>query len=528
MIDIDTLRGNSYKKEIGIFGATFMGLSAIVGSAVLFTPITVLAAAGPAGILAWAIGAIMMMIIGLIYVELATVLPRSGGAGVYPHISNGSIAGLFNNWGVFLGYVLAPVSEVVAMVEYLSFFFPFLFNLTIGTLTIYGELITIAVVFLFFLGNYFGVKYLNKANSYLTWLKLLSLAFIGIFFLAFYFHPANFVKFHGGFIPYGSSGLLFATAVTVYAYGGFRQPIEYAEEIKNPKKHIPIAVVLSIILSFILYEILSMIFIGDINWSYLAITQGNWAKLSTLTFPLPAVAFGVGLAIMGYFIFVTSIHSSASSSLVYSGGAARVLSVMGENGYIPRVFSKLSKNGVPYISVIVVLIISAFYTFLIPVFISIALVFVDASLVSYAPAAISLLVFRKYLNVNKEGTFRLPFANILAPAGFIVGSLLLYWTGFTYLRIALPSVLVVVILFLFSRRNNKIDRREIKAGIWYPIYLIAVLIMSYIGSTDFGGINIIKYPFDIVTFVIISIIFYFIGLRSGYYYMSTSKIESSV
>ena len=146
-----------------------------------------------------------------------------------------------------------------------------------------------------------------------------------------------------------------------------------------------------------------------------------------MTFPLPAVAFGVGLAIMGYFIFVTSIHSSASSSLVYSGGAARVLSVMGENGYIPRVFSKLSKNGVPYISVIVVLIISAFYTFLIPVFISIALVFVDASLVSYAPAAISLLVFRKYLNVNKEGTFRLPFANILAPAGFIVGSLLLYY-----------------------------------------------------------------------------------------------------
>ncbi len=527
MVDIDELRGNAYKKEVGIFGATFMGISAIVGSAILFIPVTVLAAAGPAGTVAWLIGALMMLVIGLIYVELGTVLPRSGAAGAYPHISNGSIAGLFNAWGVFLGYVLAPVSEVVGMVEYLSFFFPPLFNLTVGTLTIYGEIITVIIVFLFFLGNYFGVKYLNKSNIYLTWLKLLSLAFIGIFFLAFYFHPANFYRFRGGFIPYGSTGLLFAIATTVYAYAGFRQPVEYAEEIKNPRKWIPVAVILSIVISFILYEVLSIIFIGDINWSYLGITEGNWSKLSTLTFPLPAVAFGVGLVVMGYFIFITSIHSSASSSLVYSGGAARVLAVMGENGYIPAIFAKINKKGVPYISVIVVLIISAFYTFLIPVFISVALVFVDASLVSYAPAAISLLVFRKYLKVEKSNSFRLPFADILAPAGFIVGSLLLYWTGFEYLRIALPSVLVIAILFLFSKRKNKIDKKEIKGGIWYPFYLIFVLLMSYSGSTYFGGINLIHYPFDIVTFVIISIIFYFIGLYSGYYYMKPENNKST-
>ncbi|WP_171823609.1 APC family permease [Thermogymnomonas acidicola] len=119
------IRQGEYRKEIGVFGATFFGASAILGSAILFIPVTVLSAAGPEGIVAWVIGAVMMLVIGLIYTELGTIMPRTGGVGTYPQVSNGPLTGIFNGWGgAFLGYVLAPVSEVVAMVEYLSFFFP--------------------------------------------------------------------------------------------------------------------------------------------------------------------------------------------------------------------------------------------------------------------------------------------------------------------------------------------------------------------------------------------------------------------
>ncbi|WP_229657439.1 APC family permease [Thermogymnomonas acidicola] len=524
------IRQGEYRKEIGVFGATFFGASAILGSAILFIPVTVLSAAGPEGIVAWVIGAVMMLVIGLIYTELGTIMPRTGGVGTYPQVSNGPLTGIFNGWGAFLGYVLAPVSEVVAMVEYLSFFFPVLYNLKTSQLTIYGELLTILIVFLFFLGNYFGVRYLNQANSFLTWLKLLSLAFIGVFFLALYFHPSNFTALPGGFAPYGGSGLLFAVATTVYAYAGFRQPVDYAEEVKDHKRTIPIAISLSIIVSFILYTLLSVDFIGSVNWSYLGISPGDWASLSSLTFPLPAMAFGVGLAVMAYFIFFTSIHSSASSSLIYSGGAARVLANISENRYLPPFFARLGKRGVPYYSVIAVLLISAFYTFLVPVFISVALVFVDASLVSYGPAAVSLMVFRRHVKAPGD-SFRLPAAQVLAPIGFVVGSYLLYWTGFKYLIIAIPSVLVGALLFIYHARKTKVDAEDIRGGIWYPVYLAAILALSYFlsispGPSNLGGIDVVPFPYNIIVFTAVVLVFYAVGVISGNAYMAKKGIRA--
>ena len=503
---------------MGLFGVVFLATSAILGSAILFIPVTVLADAGPAGTVAWIIGGLMMLVIGLIYAELGTLMPRTGGVASYPHISNGSLAGILNGWGAFLGYILAPVSETVAIVEYLSYFYHPLFNFKIGTMTFEGELLTLFIVFLFFIGNYFGIAYLNQSNSFLTWLKLFSLAFIGVFFLAFYFHPSNFTIFPGGFSPYHSAGILLAVATTVYAYAGFRQPIDYAEELKNHKRDIPIAIALSIFISFLIYESLSVAFVGSINWHYFGLHPGNWQGLSTLTFPLPALGFEAGLVLMAYFIFITSIHSSASSSLIYSGGAARVMAALAENRYLPPIFGKLSRRGIPYVAVIVVLIVSAIYTFMIPVFISIALVFVDASLVSYGPAGVSLMVFRKHIRASSE-PYRLPLASVLCPVGFVIGGLLIYWTGWNIVQIAIPSVMVGLLLFFYHARMVKIDSSELKGGLWLFVYFIAVMVISATGSSDFHGNNMIPFPYDLVVFTVVSIAFYTWAVISGNRYM---------
>jgi len=523
----DQIRSGKYKKEVGLFGVVFLGTSAILGSAILFIPVTVLAYAGPAGTVAWIIGGVMMLVIGLIYAELGTLMPKTGGVASYPHISNGSLAGILNGWGAFLGYILAPVSETVAIVEYMSYFFPSLFNFKTATMTFEGELLTLFIVFLFFIGNYFGVAYLNQSNSFLTWLKLLSLAFIGVFFLAFYFHPSNFSIFPGGFNPYGSAGLLFAVATTVYAYAGFRQPIDYAEELKNYKRDIPIAIALSIFVSFVIYESLSVAFVGSINWHYFHLHPGDWQGLSALTFPLPALGFEVGLAVMAYFIFITSIHSSASSSLIYSGGAARVMAALAENKYLPPIFGRLSRRGIPYVAVIVVLIVSAIYTFMIPVFISIALVFVDASLVSYGPAGVSLIVFRKHVKAQGGEPYRLPFASILCPAGFLIGGLLIYWTGWNIVQIAIPSVMIGLLLFFYHARKVKIDSGELKGGLWLFFYFIAVMVLSATGSSDFHGNNIIQFPYDLAVFSVVSLAFYAWAVISGQRYMSTHPYSVS-
>ncbi|MHB1577074.1 MAG: APC family permease [Candidatus Dormibacteria bacterium] len=510
--------GRRYKKDLGLWSVVFLATGAILGPAVGFTPVSVLGLAGPAGIFSWVIAFLMIMVLALSYIELGTMWPRAGGVAYYPARASGPLVGVLNGWGAFIGYALAVPSIIVAFVEYLSYWFPPLF--ASGTLTWLGIFIAYLVLLAMLFINSLRIRYMGEINNALTIFTMVGLVVIVLALLT-HFHASNFSSFHGLF-PMGASGLLLAVTATVYGYGGFRQPIDYAEEVKDPGRTIPKAVILTMFIVLAIFAFESFAYTGAINWHAMKLAGGAWGSLTGLEFPFVTVANGSGLVVIGLIAIVTTLIASFKDGYIYSGGAARVGQTMARyDNYLPPVFARLSVQGIPLASLVLVLVVVAIYLILLPAFSSLFPLVASALVLSYAPGPLACAIFR-HRHPDEPRPYRMPYLNVLGPLAFVVASLMVYWSGWTAIRILIPSVVVGVLLLGFYRRTRPITRQDLLYGAWMPAYLGVIALLSFLGGTAFGGRNVIPFPYDSIVFAVIALAFYYIGYWSGIHWTGTS------
>lgn len=508
-----------YRKELGFWHVVFLAVGAILGPAIAFTPVNVLGYAGPAGIVAWIVALLMIFPLAMAYAELGTMWPKSGGVAYYPLRSNGALVGLFNGWGAFVGYVIAPASIIVAFVQYSSFFLPSLYS---GTqLSALGIGFAVLVMFTVFLINILRIRRIGDINNGLTILTIVLIAAVVIGLLLFLV-PSNIsgTPATGGFFALGGAGFFAAVSATVYGYGGFRQPIDYAEEIHEPGKNVPKAIAATMLITATVYIFESIAFLGAMRWNYLGglgISYGNWNQLNTnLAYPFVTVSNGVGLTAIALASLVVALIASYKDGIIYFGGASRVGNTMARYDYFfPRFFGHLNKRGVPFISAILALIVTVVFIILLPAFSQIFNVVVDGLLVSYAPGAISLAVFRKRYP-NEHRPYRLPFYQFFAPFSFVVASLLVLFSGWNATRVLIPTVLLGVFFIFIYQVRRGLQLQDITLGIWYPICLVVMMVISYLSS--FQGINMIPFPYDTVAFIVAMVVFYIWGYYSGVVY----------
>jgi amino acid transporter len=512
-----------YRKELGFWSVVFLATGAILGPAIGFTPVSVLALAGPSGVIAWIIAFLLILAVAMAYVELGTMWPRAGGVAYYPAKSSGPLVGVMNAWGSFVGYALAVPSIIAAFVEYLSYWFPVLFKG--GVLTPLGIGAAILVTLLIFYINTLRIKRMGDINNVFTVLTIVLI--IGVIGgLLLYFKPSNFSSY-GGFAPLGASGLFLAISATIYGYGGFRQPIDYAEEVREPGKSIPRAIAVTLVITMIIYLLESLAFTGAINWAGIGVTSGNWAGLLSLPYPFVSAADGVGFVALGLVALIVTLIASFKDGYIYYGSSARVGHTLARyDKYLPNVFTRMSVKGIPIVSVLLVLITSFIYLILLPSFSSLFTVVVSALLLSYAPGPLSLAIFRaKY--PNEARPYRLPAYRVTAPFAFVVSSLMIFWSGWAAISVLIPSVFIGLPLLYFYNRNRRITRQDIVYGIWFPVFLVLIIVMSRVSSTAFGGLNIIPFPYDNIIFVIAAAVFYYVGYYSGVRYTGVSVFEEA-
>lgn len=503
-----------YRKELNFWHVVLLTVGAIFGSAVAFVPIYVLAYGGPAGIIAWPIALLLILPIAFVYVELGAMWPRTGGVAYYPARSHGTVVGLINGWSTFIGYTMALPTQVAVVIEYIALYYPPLYNN--GAITPLGIAIGIVMLFLIFIVEVRHVKIMGNVNNAFTVAKASLMIIIALVLISF-FDFKNFTA-NGGFAPFGVSGIFLAISATIFAYAGFRQPIDYAEEVKNPGKFLPKAIAISLIIVMVLYVLESLAFLGTINWAKFNLSAGSWRSLFSLSSPFSSASINVGLIAFGVLAVIVIIIASFSDGLIYWGGAARIGNTMSRyNRYFPDLFSELSNRGIPFNSVVVVFVISVFYLILLPSFASLIGVFVDAVVISYAQSAISLAIFReKYPDINRP--YKLPVYRIMAPLAYVLSGLLVYWSGFKAVSISIASVYAGLIFLILAKKKDNLNMKDIYAGFWLPVYLITVVIISYAGSSLFGGLNIIPFPYDNIVFILDTVLFYFIGFHFGMKY----------
>ncbi|MED4072569.1 APC family permease [Priestia endophytica] len=508
------MSGN-FKKSISLFDLILIGLGAIFGSAWLFAVSSVASKAGPVGSVAWLIGGAIILLIGLVYAELGAALPRTGGILRYPVYSHGPLVGYLISFVTIIAYTSLVSIEVTAVRQYLAFWFPGLTKANSESPTVIGWLLQFALLALFFLLNYWSVKAFTKANAIISIFKYLVPVTI-IVILAFHFKSANFSV--AGFAPFGGQGVqtAIATGGVMFAYLGLHPIVSIASEVKNPQRNIPIALVVCIILSALIYTTMQVLFLGSIPTDMIG---NDWAQIADkFSLPFKDIAIALGLGWLAVIVVLDAVVSPGASGNIFMNTASRLVYAWSRTGTLFKTFSKVDKGtGIPRSSLWLSFGLSVFWTLPFPSWDALVNVCSVALILSYVVAPISSAAFRVNAKDLKK-PFKLKGMSIIAPLSFIFASFIVYWSGWKTNSWLLGSQLVMFVLYLIFSKYVPTKEvslaQQLKSAWWLIAYYIIMLVISYLGS--FGeGTETLKNPVDLILVTVVALAIYYWAKYSG-------------
>src|SRR6201985_2103876 len=145
------------KREMGFIGAAWASETSIIGSGWLFGSLYAAQAVGGAAILDWIIAGVVVMVLALVHAELGAMYPVAGGTARFPHFAFGSGAGIgFGFFSYLQAVTIAPI-ECFAVMEYLSHFWPAIYDANTSNVTGVGFVLTIVLMSIFVLANFMAL-----------------------------------------------------------------------------------------------------------------------------------------------------------------------------------------------------------------------------------------------------------------------------------------------------------------------------------------------------------------------------------
>lgn len=508
------------KKELSLLDLTMLSLGAIIGSGWLFASQRGANLAGPAAIFAWLIGGLAVLFIALVYMELGSMLPESGGLIRYPQFSHGSFVSYIMGFSIIIADSAVVAIESEAVVQYMSTYIKSLYNN--NSLTFSGWLLSVILIVVFFILNYKSVKLFAKGNTFITILKFITPA-LTVLVLLPQFHAVNMTS--AGFAPFGLPGIL--TAVSsggiVFSFLGFRQAINMAGEAKNPQRDVPLATMLALGLGIVVYVLLQSAYIGALPAANLA---KGWGSINFRS-PFADLALLLNLNWLASILFADAIISPAGTGNIYLASTSRLIMAHADNGFWWKIFKKIDLNsGIPRPALWLTVILGIVWTAPFPAWNKLVGVVSGAVVLTYMIGPVSALALRRTApDLKRPLTIKgLPIISVLA---YIVGTLLIYWSGWSTVSVVMLVNLCGLVLYagflVFRPELRKDNWKNIKAGIWLVFFMLFMLAIGYLGSKQFGGNDTFKYPLDQLIVIAGAVVFFFWGNASA---ISTKEIEN--
>lgn len=489
------------QKNISNFGLLSAAICGMIGSGWLFGGMIAAKAAGPAAIISWILGGIIVAVIAVTFAELATMLPVTGGVVRYIHFSHGTVASFSISWLTWLSCVAVAPTEVSAALRYCNNIWPILFqsNGNGESLTTTGTLAAIALLFIITLLNMTAVRTTNSILTKIGSWKILVPIITAICLLITKFNSNNFTTM--SFAPYGTQGILTAvSSIVIFSFLGFVEAISLAGEAKEPQKAVPITIIGSISITVLIYTILQIAFVGSINPHIIA---DGW---HSITFPgeygpFAGIATTLGLGALANLIYADAVISPLGTGFAFTATTARLNYGMSINKYTPQAMLNLNKAGIPRNAIL--------FNFIVGIIILInfhnwedLIKFQSAAIIlAYATGPIALIALRKQAP-DKDRPFKLSWHKSACFFGLYFVNLILYWTGWSSIYKLMLGLLVGLGIFFSYRALGTKDFSDIKPTWWLIFYCLGLSIISYIGS--FEGIGILTLGYDFLVIAIFS------------------------
>ncbi|HVP94084.1 MAG TPA: amino acid permease [Methanoregulaceae archaeon] len=304
------------KREIGLFGASALGIGAIVGSGIFIVTGIVAGLAGPAMILSILIAGAIAVFSAMSVAELSAYLPEEGGTYSFARKLISPFTGYIAGWIWVFSNIFVGAAVSLGFAQYFVTIFP----------AIPVKVIAVIVCFSFLLINYFGVRESTLINNVLVIFKVLIL----LFFIAFalgYFKISNFTPF----APAGPTGILMGAALIFFAYTGFARVTIMAEEVKDPENTIPRSIYVALGVSTLLYIFVGLMATGLVGTAVLSHSTSPLAKAISITgSPLATLIISIGAMIATASVLLTTIM-----------GVSRIVFAMGRSDDLPAFAGRL-------------------------------------------------------------------------------------------------------------------------------------------------------------------------------------------
>ncbi|MEO2249068.1 amino acid permease [Staphylococcus saprophyticus] len=457
---------NELQRGLGARQMRMIALGGTIGVGLFMGATSTIKWTGPSVIFAYLIAGIFLFLVMRAMGEMVYLHPTSGSFANFASDYIHPVAGYLTAWSNIFQWVVVGMSEVIAVGEYMNYWFPDLPQWIPGVI----------VVALLAGANLVSVKAFGEFEFWFAMIKVVTiiLMIVAGFGLIFFglgnggeaIGLSNLWS-HGGFMPNGWIGFFFALSIVIGSYQGVELIGITAGETKDPQKNIKSAV------NGVIWRIL-IFYIGAI---FVIVTVYPWDELGNIGSPFVATFAKVGITFAAgliNFVVLTAAMSYCNSGIF---SASRMTLNLSQKGMLPKFFGKVMKNGVPIWTVLAIamgILIGALLNVILPLFIkgadSIFVYVYSASIlpgmVPWFMILISHLRFRKNHPDELDGhPFKMPggaITNYITMAFFIMVLIGMLFNKETVVSVVIGIIfLLFMTLFFFLKGYHKLSKDKL-------------------------------------------------------------------
>jgi APA family basic amino acid/polyamine antiporter len=448
------------KKVLGPFDLILMGIGAIVGTGIFVLTGTGALTAGPALTLSFIVSAFACGFAALCYAEFASSVPVAGSIYTYSYVVLGELVAWMIGWDLLLEYGLATSAVSVGWSGYFQSLIggfgleiPKVLTAAPGALdgvTTYMNLPALLIMLVLTAMLSWGVRESARVNNVMVVIKM---AVVLLFIVVGFKHvtPANWQPF----MPFGVSGVMSAAAVVFFAFIGFDAVTSAAEEVKNPKRDLPIGIIGSLAICTVLYVIVSAIMTGIVPFQ----------MFKGIDHPVSLALQHAGENWFAGFIDLGAILGMTTVILVMAFGQTRIVYAMSRDGLLPAKLSTVHpKFGTPFFATWVVGILFGLIAAFVPLNVLAELVNIG-TLAAFSLVSVAVIVLRKK-RPDLHRAFRCPGVPVipLLAVAFCV-SLMSFLSAITWIAFVIWLALGLVVYFGYARSRSLLNRTVPDAAI---------------------------------------------------------------
>ncbi|UMZ74208.1 amino acid permease [Natranaerofaba carboxydovora] len=413
-------------RSLGMFSAITISVGTMVGSAIFVLAGTSYEAAGPSASLSIFLAGIAAIFTAFSFAELVTIIPKAGGGYAYVReATNNNVIGFICGWGFWLGYAMSCGLFAIGFGNFLNYFFPFI-----------PEMIGTYILIVYVIGiNIKGMKNSGGLQNIIT----VGLIVLLMGYIIYGFFHIDLTK-QTPFFTEGLGGMFHAMGFLYMTYIGYGLVTTASEEVINPQKTIPRAIIISLV--FVIFLKTAAFFIGSglIHWQQL-IPAVTGTPLTDTAVVMGGVIGGYLFALAGIFATVSSINTAIIASSRTSFALAR-------DQRFPSIFKVINnKTKTPIFSIItagIIVIISVSIRDLEHIS-AITSIF---SLTGYSLVNVALIIFRKK-EPDLKRSFKAPLYPLSPVLGIGLNIFLVVQLGITDTFALLVSIGVIALGLLY-------------------------------------------------------------------------------